>query len=122
MNVRVYYKPDGSVVVIHPAPKARRKGESNQDFLDRVATKAAYSAGLEGLPYDDVDPATLPDRKDRDKWRGSKAQGLRIDPSVVTLAEQRQAVEYALDAELAKPAPNAVTALKLQRQLDTRNY
>lgn len=198
MNCRVIYKTDGTIAVIHPAPKARRQintsevleateaaqirlileesaitmreiannaaeedreaaevvavlaeaavgpvivipdaiHEADQDFLDRVAEKATKDIEvrnpdgsitivphpLKGLPFDDIDPATLPDRKDRDKWRGSKATGLRVDQSVVTLAERRQAVEDALDAELAKPVPNAVTALKLQRRLDKRDF
>lgn len=119
---RVVYKPGGEVSVLYPAPKARRQFETDADFYPRIFADIAKKGGLEELPFDDVDTATLPDRKDRDKWRGGKATGLRVDLSVVTLAERRKAVEDTLDAELAKPQPNAVAALKLQRQLDTGNF
>lgn len=119
---RVYYRPDGTVAVVHPVFKARRLDETEQEFLDRAYAKAEKESGLTGLDFDDTDTANLPDRKDRDKWRGQKGQGVRVDPSVVTRAERRQAVEAQLDAELAKPNPNPVQALKLQRRLEKGEY
>jgi hypothetical protein len=47
---------------------------------------------------------------------------VQIDPSIITVAERRQAVVDDLDAELAKELPDAVVALRLQRQLDKREY
>ena len=146
MNCRIWYKGDGTVAVTHPVEKARLKDESDEDFLERVCVKAAKTtqdmldaekakpipnpdkiAKLEndvlvGLPFDDVDPITLPDRKDRMKWRGNKSQGLSVDNTVITLAEKRQAVEDALDTELAKSTPDTIKAMRLQRKLDKRDY
>lgn len=122
MNCRVIYRGDGSVVVIHPAPKAQMLGETEDDFLKRVFGKAVKDTELEGLPCDDVDPSALPERKHRNKWRGSKGKGVRVDHSVVTVAERRQAVEDELDAELAKETPDSVHALKLQRKLQKKDY
>lgn len=77
---------------------------------------------LVGLPFDDIDPATLPDKIDREKWRGSKGAGVSVDATVITLAERRKAKEDALDAELAKPSPDAVETARLSRDLDKQNY
>lgn len=109
--------------------------ESDDVFLERVSEKAVKAGRtikpdgtmvpgpLEGLPFEDVDPSTLPqDRKNRDKWRGKKGKGIKVDPSVVTVAEKRQAVEDELDTELAKASPDSVQAIKLQRKLDKRDY
>jgi hypothetical protein len=136
MKCRVIYRTDGTVAIVQLAPKARRGGESDQDFLNRVAQKATRDSEiknpdgsttvvphpLKGLPFDDMDQAALPDMATIDKWRGDKTTGLRVDSSVVTLAERRQVVEDALDAEYVKPDLDVETTLRLQRQLDTGNF
>jgi hypothetical protein len=159
MKCRVVYKLDKTVAVIHPAPKARRSGETESAFLKRVCQKVIKSQGemidgvlqklvveqektapsqevigrlhdqlteigerLEGLPHDDIEPSELPSRKDRDKWRGKKGQGIYIDHSIITEAEKRQAIEDELDAELTKDNPDAIKAVRLQRKLDKRQY
>lgn len=125
MLCRVWYKPDGQVAVTHPAPKARLDGETDQEFLDRVCVKTAKELGLEGLDYDDVEPSTLPNRKDRDKWRGNKATGLQVDASIITQAERRQAIEAERDAILDKPVhtnKDLIDIAKLNRKLDKRDY
>jgi len=61
---RVYERPDGGVSVVTLAEKNRRPAESDDAFFARVIPKT----GLEGLPYVDVDPATLPSRRFRDAW------------------------------------------------------
>jgi len=81
MKVRVYYKNDGTVSVVHPAPKARKSGESDKAFLDRVSKKSEKECGLAGFEYEDIDSADLPSRDSRNKWRGSKDRGLWIDKS-----------------------------------------
>lgn len=78
MICRVYYRSDGTVAVVHPAPGARRKDESDADFMERVAEKAVAGTELEGLPFDDKASSELPDRKDRSNWRGDKATGMRV--------------------------------------------
>ncbi len=118
---RVYYHADDSVSIIIPALKSRRKGESEAVWLKRVYEKTEQFR--DGLPFDDIDTSQLPpDRKARDKWRGSKGNGVHVDNTIVTVAEKRQKVEDDLDAELAKPAPNAIVAMRLQRKLDKREY
>lgn len=97
--------------------------ETEQEHLDRYYQEVAVKRpNLAGLDYDDIDSSQLPPRADRDKWRGSKAAGLAVDLSVVTVAERRQALEDALDAELAKPNPDPVEAMKMRRNLEKGNY
>lgn len=86
-KVRIVYRPDKTVVVIHPAPKSKRQGETEADWLERVFTKC-QSGDLSGLPFDDVLKATLPpNRDDRDAWEGSKGQGITVNASKA--AQQR---------------------------------
>jgi hypothetical protein len=122
MLCRVIYKPDETIAVIHPAPKARLKDESDQDFLNRIALKTVKGTELENCPYDDIEKATLPDRRYRDKWRGSKVTGIKIDHSIVTEAEKRQTIEDDIDNELAKSNPDLAKVMKLQRKLDKKDY
>jgi hypothetical protein len=124
MNMcRVVYKPDGQVSVIHPAPKARRGKETAVEHLERYYQEVIIKKpALSGLDYDDMDSTALPDRKDREKWRGSKGGGVSIDVSVVTLKERRQAIEDVLDLELVKGTPDAIVIARLNRQLDKGDY
>ena len=119
---RVIFKANEEVVVVYPAPKAKREDETEAEFYERVMAKAVAGTDLEGLPFDDVNPATLPDRKHRDKWRGTKAQGLRVDHSVVTQADKRKALDDEIDAELAEATPDTAKAMRLQRKLDKKDY
>jgi hypothetical protein len=122
MKCRVFYRPDGRVTVLHPAPKARRINEADDAFYERVFASAMTKAGLSGLDFDDMDDALLPPRAERDKWRGSKGQGVRVDGTVVTKAERRAMVEAALDQELSKPNPDAVEAIRLRRRLEKGDF
>lgn len=131
--VRVIRKLDDSVAVIIPAPKARRKNEPDQVFLDRVYQKAIRRNELkpdeptefEGLPFVDIDKSDLPDRANRDKWRMKAGDSKpKVDPSIITVVERRQAIENQLDAEIAKGenAANMFKIVKLRRKLETRDY
>jgi hypothetical protein len=122
MKSRVFYRPDGAVAIVHPAPKAKRQGETDEAFFERTCFDAAVKAGLSGLDFDDMDDSLLPPRSDRDKWRGVKGQGVRIDHTIITKAERRAALEAELDAELAKPNANEITAMRLKRKLDKGDY
>ena len=76
MKVRIIYREDGGVSVVYPAPKSRGKGETEEQWLERVFTKATP----EGADYDDVDASTLPqNRDDREAWEGSKGTGVVIN-------------------------------------------
>ncbi len=121
---RVWYRTDGKISISYPDLRPEKKPEHltinewiNKQ-LDNVPIKAPQFAGLD---FEDVDSSKLPqDRKDRDRWRGTKATGIKIDTTVVL----RKDIEKQLDAELTKPNPNPnpITALKLQRKLDKREY
>ncbi len=78
-KVRIVYRIDGGISVIHPAPNSRREGETEAEWYDRVFTKAMHHE-LEGCDYDDVDKSEIPtDRKHRDAWTGGKGKGISID-------------------------------------------
>ncbi len=79
MKVRIVYKPDKSVSVIHPALNSRRKDETEKEWLERVFNKAMQGE-LKGLPYDDIEKSELPQsREDRDAWEGEKGKGISIN-------------------------------------------
>ncbi len=79
MKVRVIYKPDKTVAVIHPAPKSKRKDETEEEWLERVFTKAMQGE-LKDLSYDDIDSSELPSsREDRNAWEGEKGKGISIN-------------------------------------------
>ena len=89
MKVRVVYKPDKTVAVIHPAPKSRRPDETEEAWLKRVFAKA-MKGELEGLPYDDIEDTELPSREFRHQWRGKKGKGISLDKSVLSVTEQKK--------------------------------
>ena len=75
-KVRIIYKPDGSVGIIHPAPKSKRKDETEEQWLKRVFDKATP----EDVEYEDVEDSKIPqDREFRDAWIGKKGEGISID-------------------------------------------
>lgn len=72
-----------------------------------------------GMEYKDMDTSQLPqNREDRDRWRGTKATGIKIDSTVIL----RKDLLKQLDDELAKTNPNAIKALRLQRKIDKREH
>ncbi len=83
-NIRVVYKPDKSVAVIHPAPKSRRPDETEEQWLKRVFDKTMQPQydkqgqqinPLYGLPYKDVEDTELPQtREDRNAWEWNKTK------------------------------------------------
>jgi len=98
MKKRIVYKRDETIAIIHPAPNSRRQVidqetgqptgqmEPEQEWLDRVFDKAMQNPKLAGSDFEDVDEAQLQQklpasREFRDAWRGTKAGGVRVDPS-----------------------------------------
>ena len=71
MKVWIVYKPDGSVAVIHPAPKSRRDNETEEQWYDRIFTKTMQgNKNLTDLPYEDIDDTELPKtRENRNSWK-----------------------------------------------------
>lgn len=79
-TVRVFYKPDKSVVIIHPAPKSKVPTETEEQWLERVFNQATESNGLGGLPYEDIDSSLLPaERSERSAWEGSIGQPISVN-------------------------------------------
>jgi len=73
---RILYNTDGTIAVIHPAPKSRRSDETEKQWLKRVFDKATP----EGIEYEDVEDSKIPeDREFRNAWTGKKGKGISID-------------------------------------------
>jgi uracil-DNA glycosylase len=91
-RVRVVYKPDKTVAIIHPAPNSRQPDETEKQWLERVFKRAVEGTDLEGLPCDDIDPLQLPQsREDRDAWEGEKGKGVRVNQlKAAAIREQKQ--------------------------------
>lgn len=71
---RVYTKPDNTVAILHPNPRLQNPGESDQDFLNRICAQDAPKNKLDGLPYVDLDRATLLPRAQRALWESRDGQ------------------------------------------------
>ncbi len=66
MLVRVYQPVSGGVRILSPNAALRADGEAESVFLARIALEAAGAdATLVGLPYADVDVATIPAERNR---------------------------------------------------------
>ena len=71
-TVRVVYKPDGTVAIIHQV----KKGTPQVIFNETIAD----SPELQGLPYEDMDITELPQtREDRNYWIKKQSGGIKID-------------------------------------------
>ncbi len=111
MKVRVVYKPDKSVVVIHPVPRSRRPEEDEATWLDRVFTKTTSGTDLDGLPFDDIDHTELPDRADRDFWEGEKGKKISVNAA--------KAKKVADDAKLKKLVDDEKEKIFEQQAIDS---
>lgn len=107
MRCIIVFKADKSISVIHPAPKARKLGESEDDFLNRVYLKAVVGTPLEGLDYVIKNKSDLPDRKDRDKWRRktSTSKDIKVDTTVITKNDKIKALQDENNLVLEKASP-----------------
>lgn len=90
MKCRVIYKPDKTVAIIHPAPKSKRKDETEEQWLERVFNKA-MNGELKDLPYDDIDDSELPDREYRNAWEGEKEKDISINQIKVQTIQKEKA-------------------------------
>jgi hypothetical protein len=115
--VRVYYKPNGKVIVLQAV--ACQDGEMPQACLERVAAKDCPrdDAGT-CLPSDDMDSSALPSRETRNQWRGNKSTKLRVDTSYKTQKQRIAEAEASMDEELAKQNADPVKVIKAQRDLE----
>jgi hypothetical protein len=97
--VRILYKADKSVTIIHPIKKSKRDDETEAQWLIRVFDKSTPV----GVEYEDVDESTLPStRIDRMGWEGEKGKGITINntKSDTFKKEQRLKQEVKLELEL----------------------
>jgi len=103
MIVRVFYKLDQLIEILSCSP-------------NRSLDKAAKKAGLSHLPFDDMDINDLPKGKGiTDKLRGEKGKGVWVDNTVETKREAFDSLNVELDNELDSLNPDAIKALRLQR-------
>lgn len=92
-KVRVLKNLNGTVSVVHPSFNCKKQGETDQDFLIRVFSKATPSGAI----YEDIDTADLPStREDRSFWEFDNSS-----KKVKVNAIKKQAKE---DEKLAKQA------------------
>ena len=111
MKVRVVYKPDKSVSVIHPAPKSKRKDETEKKWLERVFNKSMQGE-LKGLPYDDMDSSKLPQsREDRNAWEGEKGKGISVN-----LAKAEQIKKEKIKTELIQEKIKEIAVKELEEE------
>ncbi|MBI3046558.1 MAG: hypothetical protein HYY86_03435 [Candidatus Harrisonbacteria bacterium] len=115
-KVRVTYRSDGGVSVTSFLSDICNLGETETECMDREMRK---NPALANLPHDDVLPSQLPqDRKDRDKWSGSKGQGVWVDNAKVTKPEKIKELQDKLDQELDKTSSNAAKIARIQRKIE----
>ena len=121
-DVIVVYKADETVSVFSPNYNNYQTGESMSSFLDWVYRDSTTGTSLQGRPYDIIDSSMLPAQPKRDKWRGNKQNGLRVDNLFQTRAEKRQALSDSIDNELDENSPDFKKVIKLQRKLEKGDY
>ena len=101
MKQIAYTLPDGTVSVLEVAAKARRKGESDADFLTRIAAKSGPRSATNVV---EIEEADLPYKGGlRNAWRQSGAAPPHIDMAearkvkLARLREERNERLAALD-------------------------
>lgn len=101
---RIVYHPNRSVAIIRPAPKSKAPDETEDAWLNRVFAKAMTGA-LSGLPYDDVDIATLPPtRENREAWEGRKGEGVTVNQTKAAALKADKERVRKIDAEIRRMA------------------
>ncbi len=80
-----FRRTDDGISVIIPAPKSKREGEGERDWLDRVVGKTVAEHHKRGefaemLP--ECDAADLPSREYRDAWRANADGSIRVDEQI----------------------------------------
>lgn len=101
-KVRILYRQDGGVSVIHPALESRRviledgtihsQDDIHLENLDRLGISYTLEpeeqwlkrvfdkATPDGTEYDDIDKSELPQtREDREAWEGEKGKGVKVN-------------------------------------------
>lgn len=124
MECRVFEQPDGHLIITLFPEKARRitsvlsgtvTFETDQELMDRCTEKMNHK----NLPYVDVDPKSLPDRKYRNKWRlNEDRKNIVIDGTLETIQEATKLEIAQLEDELNSISPDAIKILRHQREVE----
>lgn len=131
----VYYHPNGKVSIDHPDLRINKKPDGmtmnewiDAQFIDSVNSKPGLHIDNDlskaALPFDVIDTSELPnasnpkDRSDRNRWRGNKSMGIKIDKTLVL----RKDLFKQLDDELAKPNPGIVILVKIRRKIEKKEH
>ncbi len=116
---RVYYETDGQVRVVIPAPKSKKKNETEDEWLKRVYEKTELHK--RGLLFDDVEVTDLPqDRTKRRRWRGTPGNGVIVDDTLIFADEsldnqiESEKADLPTWGQVANAIDNADTVAKLQ--------
>ena len=98
--VRVVYRPDKSVVILHYAKKSKF---SREEAFDRMIKQS--NLGLEGLPYDDIDDSQLPQsREHRNSWEGEKGVGVTVNQIKANALDSELLIKQEMEDLLKKEA------------------
>lgn len=97
-KVRVIENVDGTLSIIHPAPKSKF---TEQECLDRSTPQ--------GATYEDIDSSELPSSKDkRYAWRKKQSGGVKVDNAIKDPQETKKNTK--------KNAKNKLKALGLTQE------
>ena len=99
--VRVVYKPDKSVAVLHYSPKSKLSQEE-------AFAKMTKEAGLEGLDYEDLDSSQLPSREDRNAWEGEKGKGIKVNQAKAQQKKDAKERKRLIEEEKGKLAEQSL--------------
>lgn len=84
----MFEREDGGISIVHPAPAARRGGETDEQFAERIRLKDVPA----GLPSEVIRKADIPhNRRFRDAWRKA-GRGVTVDVTAakgIVLADVR---------------------------------
>ena len=111
--VRMVSQPDGSLIIIYAAPKARHPGEVDTAFYSRVFTETMQRNGWAEHPFADLDRSALPsDRSQRHKWRYREHTGkVEVDPAVPDRPISKEQRRKTVCSKIEQDA-NAILGLK----------
>lgn len=115
MKCIVYTRPDGGTSVTVPAPRARKEGETDDEFVERIRQKDVPRGATNVRIIDDTEYPS--DRAFRDAWKLGQA-GIEVDMPKARdihrerLRQMRAPLLAALDVEYQRADERGDTAEK----------
>ena len=103
----VWERPDGSIAVTVAAPESRRSGESDADWIERVAEVTKTKIGSAGDVLENVrrlpnrSKDELPSKRFRNCWRGGTAGEVVVDMALAC-AQRMMEIRAERDRRLAE--------------------